>query len=416
MSEEALVAPPPAPGGGTEQGGRRRALARFLPPAVVLPLAVAFVSLLLWHLAVCYRITFGPTDTQEVIVLKRRVAELDRHDDSRKRPAAVAALWAQGAQHQSAAPVALALQLARFATLPEPLFTTHELRSLQGRVASLEQQAAAGDVDREAFDAVKRRLDELDGALDLGQNERYPSVRRRLGSLTFWNKGATLFPPPLAAFRSIGALLAEGKLVKFTVASLFRVSCGFGLAVCLGVPLGLLMGWFRPVNQALNPIFQVLRPISPIAWIPVAILWFGIGELSPIFLIFLASIFPITVSAAASVRNIQPVYLRAAQNFGLGRLQLCTKVILPATLPQIITGVRIALGVAWLVVVAAEMIVNDAKVGGLGYLINDARASGTGYSQVVAGMVVIGVIGLVLDLLVRRLEKFDEIRWAYASQ
>src|SRR5262245_24126035 len=129
MSEEVILAHPPGPGGGAEKAERRRALARFLPPAVVLPLAVAFAFLLLWHLAVRYRVTFGPTDALEVTVLKRRVAEFERHDDSRKRPAAVTALWAQGAHHQAAQPVALALQLARIANLPAPLFTTHELRS-----------------------------------------------------------------------------------------------------------------------------------------------------------------------------------------------------------------------------------------------------------------------------------------------
>src|SRR5262249_55827500 len=153
---------------------------------------------------------------------------------------------------------------------------------------------------------------------------------------------------------------------------------------------------------------QILRPISPIAWIPLAILWFGVTEWAPIFLIFLASVFPISVSATAAVQNIQQVYLRAARNFGLSRGQLFRQVILPATLPQILTGLRIALGIAWLVVVAAEMIVVNPQTGGLGYLIIDARNAGSRYDLVVAGMVMIGLIGLLLDLLVRQLERFDE--------
>jgi NitT/TauT family transport system permease protein len=163
----------------------------------------------------------------------------------------------------------------------------------------------------------------------------------------------------------------------------------------------------------LNPLIQILRPISPIAWIPVAILWFGVADTAPVFLIFLASVFPITVSSMAAVQNMQPVYIRAAQNFGVKGLPLFRRVIFPAALPQIITGVRIALGVAWLVVVAAEMIAVNS---GLGYLIIDARNAGKRYDLVVAGMVMIGLIGLGLDLLVRRLERFDEVRWGYANR
>ena len=157
----------------------------------------------------------------------------------------------------------------------------------------------------------------------------------------------------------------------------------------------------------------MLRPISPIAWIPLAILWFGVSDLAPVFLIFLASVFPITVSATAAVQNLQPVYLRAASNFELGRMRLFRRVILPATLPQILTGIRIALGIAWLVVVAAEMIAVNS---GLGYLIIDARNAGKRYDLVVAGMVVIGLIGLALDLVVRRLERFDEVSWGYGNR
>jgi NitT/TauT family transport system permease protein len=113
------------------------------------------------------------------------------------------------------------------------------------------------------------------------------------------------------------------------------------------------------------------------------------------------------------VQNLQPVYVRAARNFGLGRVQLFRLVILPATLPQILTGVRIALGVAWLVVVAAEMIAVNS---GLGYLIIDARNAGKRYDLVVAGMLVIGLIGLLLDLMIRRVERFDEVSWGYGAR
>ena len=236
--------------------------------------------------------------------------------------------------------------------------------------------------------------------------------------LTAWHvgvrfSGSDIFPTPMEVLRGLGELARQGLLLKYIVASLFRVSWGFGLAVLVGVPLGLVLGWFRPAFVALNPFIQILRPISPIAWIPVAILWFGVKDTAPVFLIFLASVFPITVSAMAAVQNMQQVYLRAAQNFGLSGFPLFRRVIFPAALPQVITGIRIALGVAWLVVVAAEMIAVNS---GLGYLIIDARNAGKRYDLVVAGMVMIGLIGLVLDLLVRRLEKFDEVRWGYGQR
>jgi len=222
--------------------------------------------------------------------------------------------------------------------------------------------------------------------------------------------GSELFPRPLDVVAGIVELAGKGLLLKYVVASLFRVSVGFVLAVLVGVPLGLVCGWVPRLSQALNPLIQVLRPISPIAWIPVAILWFGVDDRAPIFLIFLASVFPITVASMAAVQGIQPVYLRAARNFGLGRAELFRRVILPATLPQVLTAIRISLGIAWLVVVAAEMIAVNS---GLGFLIIDARNAGKRYDLVVAGMLLIGLIGLCLDQLVRRLERFDEVRWGY---
>lgn len=225
--------------------------------------------------------------------------------------------------------------------------------------------------------------------------------------------GNDLLPTPWQVVMGIVELAEKGLLLKYIVASLFRVTWGFTLAVLVGIPLGLVLGWFTWAARALNPVIQILRPISPIAWIPLAILWFGITDAAPIFLIFLASVFPITVSVMAAVSNIQPVYVRAARNFGVGGAALFRRVILPATLPQIITSLRIALGIAWLVVVAAEMI---AVTSGLGFLIIDARNAGKRYDLVVAGMAMIGVIGLILDLLVRRLERFDEVRWGYSNR
>lgn len=223
--------------------------------------------------------------------------------------------------------------------------------------------------------------------------------------------GSKIFPTPFQVSVGMVELARKGVLHKYIVASMFRVFSGFLLALLVGIPLGLLLGWFARAFHAFNPVIQVLRPISPIAWIPVAILWFGVSDLAPIFLIFLASLFPITTATVSSVQNIQLVHLRAARNFGVGGTKLFTKVVFPAALPQIITGVRIALGVAWLVVVAAEMIAVNS---GLGYLIIDARNAGMRYDLVVSGMVMIGLIGLILDLLVRRLEQLEEVRWGFS--
>jgi NitT/TauT family transport system permease protein len=225
--------------------------------------------------------------------------------------------------------------------------------------------------------------------------------------------GSDIFPTPEMVVTGTVELARKGVLLKYVVASLFRVTTGYLLAVFIGIPLGLLMGWFGGARLAFNPAIQVLRPISPIAWIPIAILWFGVSDLAPIFLIFLASLFPITTAAMAAVQNIQLVYIRAARNFGVTGLDLFKKVVFPAALPQILTGLRLALGVAWLVVVAAEMIAVNS---GLGYLIIDARNAGKRYDLVVAGMLLIGLIGLGLDYLVRRMELLDQVRWGLSRQ
>ena len=221
-----------------------------------------------------------------------------------------------------------------------------------------------------------------------------------------------LFPDPLQVLLGLAELMRRGLLAKYVVASLFRVTWGYSLAVVTAIPLGLLLGWYRRGEMALNPLIQLLRPISPLAWIPISILWFGVGDLAAIFLIFLASFLPLTVAAMNAVRNVPPTLLRAGRNFGLSNPRLLVEVILPATLPQLIVALRISLGIAWLVVVAAEMIAVNS---GLGFLIVDARNAGNRYDLVVAAMVMIGLIGLVLDLGMRQLEKTKALKWGYGA-
>jgi NitT/TauT family transport system permease protein len=222
---------------------------------------------------------------------------------------------------------------------------------------------------------------------------------------------SVIFPTPWAVVTGTLELLRDGTLWRHIGASLMRVGTGFALAVCVAVPLGLWMGWVRGAYSTLNPIFQILRPISPIAWIPIAILWFGVGNASPIYLIFISSVFPMIVQTTVGVHTIEKRYLRAAENFGVSRRTLFKQVVIPAVLPQVLVGMRIGLGVAWLVVVAAEMI---ALRSGLGYMIMDSRNAGNRYDLVIAGMIIIGLIGLSLDGLMRLLEGNKWVRWRYA--
>jgi NitT/TauT family transport system permease protein len=223
---------------------------------------------------------------------------------------------------------------------------------------------------------------------------------------------SAIFPSPLNVVSGARELIIDGTLWDHIAASLMRVGVGFVMALLVAVPLGLFMGRVKGAYITLNPTFQMLRPISPIAWIPIAILWFGVGNASPIFLIFLASVFPMIVQTAAGVHTIEQRYLLAAENFGVSRAKLFLQVIVPAVLPQIIVGMRVSLGVAWLVVVAAEMI---ALRSGLGYMIMDSRNAGNRYDLVVAGMIIIGMIGLMLDGTMRLLERLKPVRWRYAK-
>jgi NitT/TauT family transport system permease protein len=243
-----------------------------------------------------------------------------------------------------------------------------------------------------------------------------PSLALMTLLLSAWSfavhKTESFFPTPLNVVAGAGELIADGTLWDHIVASLLRVGAGFLLAFLLAVPLGLVMGRVAGAYITLNPVFQMLRPISPIAWIPIAILWFGVGNASPIFLIFISSVFPMIVQTAAGVHTIEQRYLLAAENFGVSRAKLFLQVIVPAVLPQVVVGMRISLGVAWLVVVAAEMI---ALRSGLGYMIMDSRNAGNRYDLVVAGMIIIGIIGLMLDATMRLLERLKAVRWRYAK-
>lgn len=235
--------------------------------------------------------------------------------------------------------------------------------------------------------------------------------------LVIWQLAVTIFPnpifpSPLQVARGLSELVLGGVLHKYVVASLFRVMTGFLFALFIGVPIGIWLGVNRNADRNSNPFIQVLRPISPIAWIPLAILWFGVSDLAPIFLIFISSVFPLITSATSAVRNIPKTYFLAAKSFNLRGWSLYSKMILPAILPQLLTSIRVSLGLAWVVVVAAEMIAVNS---GLGYLIIDARNAGMRYDLVVAGMIVIGLVGFAMDSGLRRIENLDSVRWGFTE-
>lgn len=217
-----------------------------------------------------------------------------------------------------------------------------------------------------------------------------------------------VFPGPWQVILSMWELTIDGTLLKHSVASLYRVTVGFYIAMILGIPLGMVIGRWKIAQYLFNPLIQFLRPISPLAWIPLSMLWFGIGDKPAIFLIFLSSFFPLVVSTAVAVSSINPIFFYVAANFNFNHWETITKIIIPAMIPPVVVALRITIGIAWLVVVAAEMI---AVKSGLGYLILDSR-NALRMDYVMDGMIVIGFIGLLLDMIMRELTKFESVSWA----
>ncbi len=198
----------------------------------------------------------------------------------------------------------------------------------------------------------------------------------------------------------------SGELFVDAAASMYRVVVGFAIGAALALPLALLMGASARVYAWCNPLVQVLRPIPPIAYIPLAILWFGLGNPPAIFLISLGAFFPVLMNTIAGVRQVDGIYLRAARNLGAGRLTLFVRVILPAAVPYILSGVRIGIGTAFIVVIVAEMIAVNS---GLGFRMLEARE----YfwpDKIVAGMITIGMLGLAIDVGMNRLNN-HLLRW-----
>ena len=217
---------------------------------------------------------------------------------------------------------------------------------------------------------------------------------------------AVVLPAPSAVLQKGWQSLLSGELIDDATASLSRVLMGFGVGAGLALPLGLLMGASPRAYMLCNPLLQVLRPIPPIAYIPLAILWFGLGNPPAVFLIALGAFFPVLMNTMAGVRQVDGIYLRAARNLGVGRRTLFLRIMLPAAMPYILAGVRIGIGTAFIVVIVSEMI---AVNNGLGFRILEAREYFWS-DKIIAGMITIGLLGLAIDTAVSRLNN-HLLRW-----
>ncbi len=220
-----------------------------------------------------------------------------------------------------------------------------------------------------------------------------------------------LFPSPKMAFDALVELIENGKLFENIRTSMYRFVTGYFSSVIVAVVLGLILGRVPKLFQYINPAVQLLRPISPTAWMPFIVLLFGIGDVPAIVIIFIAAFFPVLLSTVSAVGNIDPVYLKVSKNFGIRQPALTWKVIFPAAFPQIANGIHLALGTAWIFLVAGEMV---GAQSGLGYQIIDAR-NNIRADILLATILVIGIIGILLDGLLKLIEKVILKSWGGAA-
>lgn len=226
--------------------------------------------------------------------------------------------------------------------------------------------------------------------------------------LSVWTIAASLFnnstllPAPWAVLQGFFALMHDGSLIEDIEASLQRVFIGFLIASIIGAPLGIFLAYFYVPRQIMVPIITLLRPIPPIAWIPLAILWFGIGNSSSYFITAIAAFFPVFINSFAGGRSVDRHHLHAAKCLGARRIALFTKVLLPSALPLVWAGLRIGLGQSWMAVVTSELI---AAQSGLGYMIQTNRIN-LETSYVLVGMVVIGILGSLMNAALGYIEQY----------
>lgn len=220
----------------------------------------------------------------------------------------------------------------------------------------------------------------------------------------------SLFPSPVRTAEALGRRISSGALLLDIGASMYRFFIGYITSVIAAVILGLLLGWFAKAWRYVDPVVQFLRPVSPVAWLPFIVLWVGIGDVPAIVIIFIAAFFPVLLTTVTAVGNIDPVYLKISDNFGLGRAQTLLGIVFPAIFPQIANALHIAVGTAWIFLVVGEMAGSQS---GLGYLITDAR-NNLQTDTLMAAIIVIGIIGIVLDLLIRHAQEQVERIWGFS--
>ena len=220
---------------------------------------------------------------------------------------------------------------------------------------------------------------------------------------------AVLLPTLPVVARTLYAMLADGSMPMHALYTLERVLIGCGLAVALGLPLGIMMGRYRPVENFVLPLASALMPIPSLAWVPVFILWFGLGNAVTIMIVFYAALFPMLLNTWSGVRSVNPLWLRAAGAMGADERALFWKVMIPAASPFIITGMRQAFLRSWIAVVGAEMLA--ASDWGLGWVIFDAKEF-LNADVMLASLMVIGAIGFAFERLVfGSLERATVLRW-----
>lgn len=199
----------------------------------------------------------------------------------------------------------------------------------------------------------------------------------------------------------------DGNLLSTNILASLQVSlCGFFSAIIIGVPLGLLMGWYQILDKILTPIFEIIRPIPPIAWIPIVVVWMGVGLGAKVLIIFFSAFVPCVINSYTGIRLTNRTFINVSQTFGASNFTTFIKVGIPSSLPMVMTGIKIALGNSWSTLVAAEMLAASA---GLGFMIQMGRQFARA-DVVVLGMVLIGVLGAILSFLFSSLEKYL-LRW-----
>jgi NitT/TauT family transport system permease protein len=217
----------------------------------------------------------------------------------------------------------------------------------------------------------------------------------------------SLLPSPWMVWKAIISMVEDGTLFEHLWVSLYRFGIGYLSASIAAIILGLILGRLTILWGFIDPIVQVIRPVSPIAWSPFIVLWFGIGDAPAIVIIFLAAFFPVLLSTVSAVRKVDPTYLKVAQNLDITGYRLLTKIMFPAVFPSIANGLHIAIGTSWIFLVSGEMV---GAQSGLGFLIVDAR-NNIRLDMLLAGIIFIGLFGLLLDRLVRIFENWINRQW-----